>query len=120
MEDLQVSPSSEPEDLVAAVHPTGHHLAEQEVLPHTVVQPLDPRILLGHQAQSAGSLPALLQDLRSLGVALDPQVVASEASSPDHSALDPPVSAELGQLAGDPVGLCIAPVPLLVVVAMVA
>ena len=102
---------------MAAVHPA--RLAVQEVLPRTGVRPPDPRILLGHQALSAGSLLAQLQDLRSLGAASDPQVSASEVSSPDHSASDPLVSAELEQPAEE-VGPCIAPVPLLAVVAMAA
>ena len=102
---------------MAAVHPA--RLAGQEVLPHTGVRPPDPRILLGHQALSAGSLLAQLQDLRSLGAASDLQVSASAVSSPDHSASDPLVSAELEQPAEE-VGPCIAPVPLLAVVAMAA
>jgi len=103
---------------VAAVHPA-RLLAVQEVLPRTGVRPLDPRILLGHQARNAGSLLVQFQDLQSLGVASDPQALASEVSSPDHSALDPLVSAELEQPAEE-VGPCIAPVPLLAVVAMAA
>ena len=102
---------------MAAVHPA--RLAGQEVLPRTGVRPPDPRILLGHQALSAGSLLAQLQDLRSLGAASDLQVSASAVSSPDHSASDPLVSAELEQPAEE-VGPCIAPVPLLAVVAMAA
>ena len=103
---------------MAAVH-LARHLAVQGVLPHTGVRPPGPRILLGHQARSAGLLLAQLQDLQSLGAASDPQVLASEASSLDHSAWDPLVSAELEQPAEE-VGPCIAPVPLLAVVAMAA
>ena len=117
-EDLLVSPSSEQEDLAAAVH-LARHLAGQEVEPRTGVQLPDLRILLGHQDQSAESLLVQLQDLLSLAAALDPRVLASEASSLDHSAWDPLVSAELGQPAEE-VGPCIAQVRLLAVVAMAA
>ena len=95
------------------------HLAGQEVLLHTGVQPPDLRILLDHQDQSAVSPLVQLQGLLSLVVALDHQVLASVASSLDHSALDPLVSAVLEQLAEE-VAPCIALVLLLAVVVMAA
>ena len=95
------------------------HLAGPEALPHTGVQPPDLRILLGHQDQSVVSPLVQLQGLLSLAVALDHRVLASVASSLDHSALDPLVSAVLEQLAEE-VAPCIALVLLLAGVVMAA
>ena len=103
---------------MAAVH-LARHLAGQEVEPRTGVQLPDLRILLGHQDQSAESLLVQLQDLLSLAAALDPRVLASEASSLDHSAWDPLASAALGRLAEE-VAPYIALVLLLAVVVTVA
>ena len=103
---------------MAVVH-LAKHLAGQEVLLRTEVQPLDLHILLGHQDQNAVSLLVQLQGLLSLAAALDPRVLASAAASLDHSAWDPLASAALVRLAEE-VALCIALVLQLAVVVMAA